>query len=52
MSDRFGLDHCLELPAGGATFLVGDEPAEWDARFAMGARGSERFYHGQNYRAE
>jgi len=39
MSERFGLEHCLKLPAGGATFLVGDEPAEWDAKFAMGARG-------------
>jgi len=39
MSERFGLEHCLKLPAGGATFLVGDEPAEWDANFAMGARG-------------
>ena len=41
MSERFGLEHCLKLPAGGATFLVGDEPAEWDARFAMGARGGK-----------
>jgi hypothetical protein len=41
MSERFGLEHCLELPAGGATFLVGDEPAEWDAKFAMGARGGK-----------
>ncbi len=39
MSERFGLEHCLKLPAGGATFLVGDEPADWDAKFAMGARG-------------
>lgn len=39
MSERFGLEHCVRLPAGGATFLVGDDPAEWDARFAMGARG-------------
>ena len=39
MSERFGLEHCLKLPAGGATFLVGDEPAEWDANFAMGSRG-------------
>jgi len=23
MSERFGLEHCLKLPAGGATFLVG-----------------------------
>ncbi|MFZ0974984.1 MAG: hypothetical protein WAN22_22340 [Solirubrobacteraceae bacterium] len=41
MSDRFGLEHCLKLPAGGATFLVGDEPAEWDAKFGMGARGGK-----------
>jgi Glyoxalase/Bleomycin resistance protein/Dioxygenase superfamily len=41
MSERFGLEHCLRLPAGGATFLVGDEPAEWDAKFAMGARGGK-----------
>jgi hypothetical protein len=39
MAQRFGLEHCLKLPAGGATFLVGDEPAEWQARFAMGSRG-------------
>jgi Glyoxalase/Bleomycin resistance protein/Dioxygenase superfamily len=39
MSERFGLEHCVKLHAGGATFLVGDEPAEWDAKFAMGARG-------------
>jgi Glyoxalase/Bleomycin resistance protein/Dioxygenase superfamily len=39
MADRFGLTHNLKLPAGGATFLVGEEPAEWEARFAMGARG-------------
>lgn len=41
MSARFGLEHCLKLPAGGATFLVGDEPTEWDAKFAMGARGGK-----------
>jgi hypothetical protein len=39
MAERFGLEHCLKLPAGDATFLVGEEPAEWHARFAMGARG-------------
>ena len=27
------------MPTDGATFLVGDEPAEWDARISMGARG-------------
>jgi hypothetical protein len=39
MSERFGLEHCVKLPAGGATFLVGEEPVEWEARFAMGSRG-------------
>jgi len=38
MSERFGLEHCLKLPAGG-TFLAGEEPAEFDAKFAMGSRG-------------
>lgn len=41
MAERFGLEHCVKLPAGGATFLVDDRPAEWDARFAMGARGGK-----------
>ena len=27
------------MPTAGATFLRGEEPAEWDARIAMGARG-------------
>jgi hypothetical protein len=39
MAARFGLQHCVRLPTGGATFLVGDEPSEWEARFAMGSRG-------------
>lgn len=39
MAEQFGLAHCVKLPAGGATFLAGDQPAEWEARFAMGARG-------------
>lgn len=38
MSERFGLEHCLKLPAGG-TFYAGDEPAEFEAKFAMGSRG-------------
>jgi hypothetical protein len=38
MADRFGFEHCVKLPAGG-TFLVGDEPAEFAAEFAMGCRG-------------
>jgi hypothetical protein len=28
-----------EVPTDGATFLVGDEPAAWDVRISMGARG-------------
>jgi hypothetical protein len=39
MAERFGLEHFLKLPSAGATFLVGDQPAAWEARFAMGARG-------------
>jgi glyoxalase/bleomycin resistance protein/dioxygenase superfamily protein len=39
MAERFGLEHCRHLPSGGATFLVGDQPAEWEVKFAMGARG-------------
>jgi hypothetical protein len=39
MRERFGLEHCLKLPTDTATFLVGDEPAEFEARFAMGSRG-------------
>ena len=38
VAGRFGLTHCLKLPAGG-TFLAGSEPAEFEAKFAMGARG-------------
>jgi hypothetical protein len=39
MAERFGLEHVLRLPSEGATFLAGDTPVEWSARFAMGARG-------------
>jgi hypothetical protein len=39
LRDRFGVEHCIEVPTAGATFLRGDEPAEWEARIAMGARG-------------
>jgi hypothetical protein len=38
LRDRFGVDS-TEVPTAGATFLVGDEPADWDVRIAMGARG-------------
>jgi Glyoxalase/Bleomycin resistance protein/Dioxygenase superfamily len=36
---NFGVENCTEVPTAGATFLRGDEPAEWDVRIAMGARG-------------
>ena len=39
LRERFGVEHCVEVPTDGATFLKGDEPAEWEARVAMGARG-------------
>jgi hypothetical protein len=39
LRDRFGIDHCVEVPTEGATFLVGDEPAAWEPRIAMGSRG-------------
>ena len=39
LRERFGIEHCTEVPTAGATFLKGDEPAEWNARIAMGARG-------------
>jgi hypothetical protein len=39
LRERFGIEHCVEVPTDGATFLRGDEPAAWDVRIAMGARG-------------
>jgi Glyoxalase/Bleomycin resistance protein/Dioxygenase superfamily len=39
MADRFGLTHCLPLPSDTATFLVGDTPAAWEVKVAMGSRG-------------
>jgi len=39
MRERFGLEHCVEVPTEGATFLKGDEAVDWSARIAMGARG-------------
>jgi hypothetical protein len=39
LRERFGVEHCVEVPTDGATLLKDGEPAEWDARFAMGARG-------------
>jgi hypothetical protein len=39
MAESFGLTHCLHLPSDTATFLVGDTPAPWEVRVAMGSRG-------------
>jgi hypothetical protein len=39
LGERFGLEHCITVDTAGSSFTVGDEPAEWEARFAMGARG-------------
>jgi hypothetical protein len=39
MRERFGVEHMVEVPTAAATFLKGDEEAEWSARIAMGARG-------------
>jgi hypothetical protein len=37
LRDRYGIES-TEVPTDTATFLVGDEPAEWDVRVSMGAR--------------
>jgi hypothetical protein len=37
LRDRYGIES-TEVPTDAATFLVGDEPAEWDVRISMGAR--------------
>ena len=39
LRERFGVEHCVEVPTDGATFLKGEEPVDWHARVAMGARG-------------
>jgi hypothetical protein len=39
MAQRFGLSDCRRLPSDTATFLIGDQPAEWEVKVAMGARG-------------
>jgi Glyoxalase/Bleomycin resistance protein/Dioxygenase superfamily len=38
LRDKYGVES-TEVPTEGATFLVGDEPADWDVRVSMGARG-------------
>ena len=39
LGERYGLEHCVKVTTEGSSFMVGDQPAEWEARFAMGARG-------------
>ena len=39
LREDFGVENCTEVPTDGATFLRGDERAEWEVRVAMGARG-------------
>jgi hypothetical protein len=39
MRDRFGVQNMTEVPTEGATFLKGTDPAQWEVRVAMGARG-------------
>jgi Glyoxalase/Bleomycin resistance protein/Dioxygenase superfamily len=39
LGTRFGLEHCVTVTTEGSSFSVGEQPAEWEARFAMGARG-------------
>jgi hypothetical protein len=39
LGERLGIENFTEVPTDGATFLKGSEPAQWDVRVAMGARG-------------
>jgi Glyoxalase/Bleomycin resistance protein/Dioxygenase superfamily len=39
LGERFGLERCVTVTAEGSTFMVGDKVVDWEARFAMGARG-------------
>jgi hypothetical protein len=39
MRERLGVENMVEVPTDTATFLVGDEEADWSVRVAMGARG-------------
>ncbi len=39
LATRFGLEHCVTVTTEGSSFSVGEQPAQWEARFAMGARG-------------
>jgi len=39
LSDRYGLERVVRVPSVGAQFFKADEPAPFEAKFAMGARG-------------
>jgi hypothetical protein len=39
LGERYGLEHCVKVTTEGSSFAVGDRPAQWEARFAMGSRG-------------
>jgi hypothetical protein len=39
LGERLGIENFTEVPTEGATFLKGEEPAPWEVRVAMGARG-------------
>lgn len=39
LGEKLGITNFTEVPIGGATFMKGDEPVEWDTRVAMGAKG-------------
>jgi hypothetical protein len=40
MRERFGLEHCVEVPTDTATVIDhNDQPVDWEARIAMGSRG-------------
>lgn len=39
MREQLGVENFTELPTEGATFLKGDEPADWEVRVGMGSRG-------------
>jgi hypothetical protein len=42
MSERFGLDHCMEVPTDTATFIAANgEELPWEVRIAMGSRGGK-----------
>ena len=41
LRERFGVEELTEVPTDGATFLKGDQPAEWDTA-SRWARAADR----------